>query len=111
MRTAGGRRCGLPRRHRSLDNSAGQEDLGKAGTVANPLALCSVVNFPGRNLAGGRAASRECSEAGGPAAAQPGAMPVRRFRGFREAFVLLALERLFRLALMVLDFGRVINLT
>jgi hypothetical protein len=26
-------------------------------------------------------------------------------------FVLLALERLFRLALMVLDFGRVINLT
>jgi hypothetical protein len=28
-----------------------------------------------------------------------------------EAFVLLALERFFRLALMVLDFGRVPNLT
>ena len=35
----------------------------------------------------------------------------RRTNQVRSGHVLLALERLFRLALMVLDFGRVINLT
>ena len=68
-------------------NSAGQGDLGKTGTAVDPPALCSVVNFPRRNLAGGRAASRKCSEAGGPASAGAirgfsRAMPVRRIRGF-----------------------------